>query len=114
LEEFLVHGVKYAYPAVRGPITRGIPTGYAAPPLNEEIIAGSDPPPVWPFAEGQVRGYTLKPLYESVPKAAMKDQKLYEVLALIDAMRDGQARERNLAAEKIRAYLEVDYEQAAG
>ena len=27
LEEFLVHGVKYAYPAQHGALTRGIPTG---------------------------------------------------------------------------------------
>ena len=32
LEEFLIHGVKYAFPAERGGPSRGIPTSYAAPP----------------------------------------------------------------------------------
>ncbi len=32
LEEFLIHGVKYAFPPDRGDPTRGMPTGYAAPP----------------------------------------------------------------------------------
>src|SRR6187401_303239 len=37
LKEFLVHGVRYAYPPERGELTRGMPTGYAAPPLNKAI-----------------------------------------------------------------------------
>jgi hypothetical protein len=32
VEEFLLHGVKYAFPALRGEATRGTPTAYAAPP----------------------------------------------------------------------------------
>lgn len=34
LQEYLIHGVKYACPPDRGGPTRGIPTSYAAPPLN--------------------------------------------------------------------------------
>ena len=51
LEEFLVHGVKYAFPAERGGMTRGLPTGSAAEPLSREITQ-EDPVPVWPFEEG--------------------------------------------------------------
>lgn len=101
LLEFLVHGVKYAYPPKRGEITRGVPTGYAAPPLNKVIVPSSDPPPVWPHAEGAVRGYSLSPLYRTVPEAAMRDPALYELLALVDAIREGRARERNLAAKEL-------------
>ncbi len=32
LKEFLIHGVKYAFPVERGGPTRGIPTAEAAPP----------------------------------------------------------------------------------
>ena len=35
LEEFLIHGVKYAYPPSRGGLTRGMPTSFAGPPLRE-------------------------------------------------------------------------------
>lgn len=105
LKEFVLHGVKYAFPPERGQLTRGLPTGYAAPPLNKVIAQGSEPPPVWPHAQGQVRGYALKPLYKSVPAAAERDPALYELLALVDAIRDGRARERALATREIEARL---------
>ncbi|MBI5910607.1 MAG: hypothetical protein HY848_11710 [Betaproteobacteria bacterium] len=107
LLEFLVHGVKYAFPPERGALTRGVPTGYAAPPLNKVIIGSSDPPPVWPYAEGSVRGLAFAPLYPSVPAAALKDARLYELLALVDAIRAGRARERNLAAKELESRLDT-------
>ena len=105
LAEFVVHGVRYAYPPERGALTAGMPTGYAAPPLNEVITQPDEPPPVWPYAEGKVRGYSLAPLYPSVPAAAARDAALYELLALVDAIRDGRARERSLAAKEIEKRL---------
>jgi hypothetical protein len=103
--EFLVHGVKYAFPPKRGGITRGLPTSYAAPPLNRDIDAGSDPPPVWPCADGSVRGVALDPLHKSAPDAARRDPVLYEYLALIDALREGRARERTIAEKELLARL---------
>jgi hypothetical protein len=105
LEEFLIHGVKYAYPPERGELSRGMPTAYAAPPLRDLIARVEEPPPVWPYSEGQVRGYAFSPLYRSVPEAAARDPKLYELLALLDAIRDGRARERDLAVAELRARL---------
>lgn len=101
LEEFLVHGVKYAFPAKRGELSRGVPTSYAAPPLNDQISAGTDPPPVWPDADGSVRGIAFEPLYHTVPEAAKRDPYLYELLALIDAIREGRARERTIAVKEL-------------
>src|SRR5215475_15415000 len=46
LEEFLIHGLKYAFPAEHGQVTRGIATSYAAEPLKSEIAASNDLPPV--------------------------------------------------------------------
>jgi len=105
LLEFLIHGVKYAYPPDRGGITRGMPTGYAAQPLRELIIQPDEPPPVWPDPQGQVRGYEFSPLYSSVPHACKADSKLYELLALVDAIRDGRARERKIAIEEIQSII---------
>src|SRR5208283_1564803 len=45
LEEFLVHGLKYVFPAQHGEVTRGIPTSYAAEPLKSEVAMSSDLPP---------------------------------------------------------------------
>ena len=105
VEEFLVHGVKYAFPAQRGEATRGIPTAYAAPPLNGQIAESSDLPPVWPDPEGDVRGVGFEALYTAVPKAVRKDPVLYELLALIDALRDGRTRERQIAERELSGRL---------
>ena len=105
VEEFLIHGVKYVFPAQRGEATRGVPTAYAAPPLSSQIIDNGDLPPVWPDAEGSVRGVTLEPLHKAAPKAARKDPALYQMLALIDALRNGRARERQLAEKELSARL---------
>lgn len=105
VEEFLVHGVKYAFPAKRGEMTRGLPTSYAAPPLKDHVEGGSDPPPVWPFADGQHRGIGLEPLYRTAPVAALRDPALYELLALIDVLREGRARERKIAEKELVARL---------
>jgi hypothetical protein len=105
LLEFLVHGVKYAFPPERGELTRGVPTGYAAAPLDKAIAGSSEPPPVWPYAEGKVRGYAFAPLYRTVPEAALRDPEFYELLALVDAIRDGRARERNLARQALEKRL---------
>ena len=104
-EEFLVHGVKYAFPVRPGEVTRGLATSYAAPPLNQQIDPGSEPPPVWPFPEGPQRGVSLEPLYKTAPVAARRDPFLYELLALVDALREGRARERKLAEKELVARI---------
>lgn len=101
VKEFLVHGVKYCFPAEAGQLTRGIPTAYAAPPLNSIIAEASEPPPVWPYAKGEIRGISLLPLHRAVPQAAIKDQKLYQMLALLDSIRSGRAREREYAVREL-------------
>ena len=105
IREFLVHGLKYAFPVERGELTRGIPTSYAAPPLRALIASGQDPIPVWPFPEGAERGVTFEPLYRTVPFAAISDPLLYEFLVIADALRDGRVRERKIAQEQLRERL---------
>jgi hypothetical protein len=104
LLEFLVHGVRYLIPPVWSAVTRGVPTSYAAPPLNATVVA-DELPPVWPHPEGTTRGQGLAPVYRSVPDAALRDPGLYEWLALVDAIRSGRARERELAARIVREKL---------
>lgn len=99
LKLFVEHGARYAFPAIHGSATRGIPTGYAAPPLKDKIVQPNEPPPVWPHKNGTVRGVAFYPLYPSVPEAAGRNPALYELLVLFDAIRGGSARERALALE---------------
>jgi hypothetical protein len=99
LKEFVLHGAKYAFPAIHGAATRGVPTAHAAPPLSDHLNqSATELPPVWPTPQGNRRGLALYPLYPSVPKAADKDPWLYQMLALFDALRSGAARERQLAS----------------
>lgn len=103
LLEFLVHGLKYVFPPERGGETRGMPTAHAAPPLAQKFArsASRDLPPVWPDPEGSVRGLEFSPLYRSAPKAAKRDADLYRLLALVDAIRGGRARERQMAEKEL-------------
>ncbi len=102
VEEFLFHGVPYVFPAIPGAPTRGIPTSFGAAPLNSLIATSADTlGPVWPDAEGKNRGYAIEPLHPSAPKVVRRDKPLYEILALIDALRDGRAREHRLAREEL-------------
>lgn len=98
--DFLVHGIRYTFPQQPGPVVRGLPTAHSAPPLADQVM--SDEPYVWPSAIGNVRGHSIAPLYPKAVDAAMRDAKLYEVLSLIDAIRVGRARERNLAIEELK------------
>lgn len=104
LQELILHGLQYVFPAERGPITRGMPTAHGAPPLRGRIRS-DDLPPVWPDPQGEVRGEGFEPLYRSAPEAARKDEKLYRLLALIDALRGGRQRERNLARQELEKLL---------
>jgi len=104
LEEFLVHGLRYVFVPELGAVVRGTPTAHAGPGLSA-LIHDGDLPPVWPDPEGNVRGISFSPLYRSVPEAARRDHDLHELLALVDALRGGRARERKLAAEMLHEHL---------
>jgi hypothetical protein len=104
--EFIVHGLKYAFPASTGSIVRGVTTGIAAIPELSQWFAPTEALPyVWPHPEGQTTGIALAPLFPSVPIAAKRDIHLYRALALIDAVREGAAREREFAIQEIRMML---------
>ncbi len=103
LAELLLHGVKYVFPAERGPPSLGVPTASSAPALH-----GAFPEAdlvVWPSPAGSVRGPSLEPLYRSAPEAALGDDRLYELLALVDCLRSGRAREQALAKKRLSAAL---------
>lgn len=97
LMDLLHYGVPYIFPQQPGIEARGIPTAHSAAPLVSQIE--SQEVYVWPYYKGPVRGKSIMPLYPSVVQAIELDAQLYEFLALIDAVRVGRARERNLALE---------------
>lgn len=101
LEEFLVHGLKYVFPAERGQLTRGVPTSYAAEPLRSVIKQDKEPGPVWPYEKGKRRGIAFEPLYRTAPISALRDPVFYEYLVLADALRDSRIRERKYAEQEL-------------
>jgi len=107
--EFLQYGIRYVFPQQPGPVVRGLPTAHSALPLNE-LIAGNEKY-VWLSATGSDRGQSIIPLYPTVPKAIQLDEDLYYMLALVDAIRVGKTRERELAVNLLKKYLIYDQSQ---
>lgn len=102
LRNFLVHGLRHVFPAELGAEAKGMPTGASAAPLKGQLMSDLR---VWKTSKGTVRGRTIEPLYPSVPEAAARNPALHELLALTDALRVGQARERNMAIVELEKRL---------
>ena len=105
LYDLIAYGLKFVFPAKPGAPERGIPTAFAAPMLTGRLISAGEDIYIWPYAAGRARGISVEPLFKSAPEAALNDKRLYEYLALIDAIRLGKQRESKLAAEQLRGKL---------
>ena len=97
LLDLLQFGVPYVFPQQPGEVVRGVPTSHSAAPLSEHIMSNEHY--VWPYAKGKLRGHSIQPLFPTVVQAVQVDPELHELLALVDALRVGRARERNLSIE---------------
>lgn len=93
LLEFLVHAIRYVFPAEIGAACRGRATAQ---------LAGRY---VWPSPDGEASGRALTPLDPAAARAG--DGRLRELLSLVDVLRAGPARERALAAREIARRLDL-------
>ncbi|MEI6674945.1 MAG: hypothetical protein WCO57_07185 [Verrucomicrobiota bacterium] len=102
MEEFLLHGLKFIWPAKRGPMTRGVATGSSCESVSR-LLDVSEPgvPLVWPHPEGTLRGEAVDPLYPRAVEACKEDPILHEWLALLDILRLKTGREAALAGAAI-------------
>lgn len=105
LYNFIVHGLKFVFPAKPGAISRGIPTAFSAPMLKHLLVSAGEYIYVWPYAHGKDMGQSVEPLFKSVPGAVQDQDGLYEYLALVDALRLGRPREAGLAAKRLEERL---------
>lgn len=106
LEEFLIYGLRHVFWAKPGPVTRGVVTSSSAPSFDNWLVAlDSELPSVWPDPEGKDRGVAVAPLYRNAPQASRKDPEFYEILTLVDAIRAGRAREREIAIKELKRKL---------
>jgi hypothetical protein len=99
LNEFLIRGVGYTFPQQPRALVRGMPTAHSAEPLNK-IIQATDKY-VWPYTKGLDRDQAIESLYPTLVAASLKDNGLYELLTLIDAIREGRVREKEMATREL-------------
>lgn len=105
LLEFVVHGVKYVFPATVGNLKRGIPTAHSAELLKSLLVVSEPMPYVWAFSRGKVKGQEIKPLYKQLPEIIGNDRRFYELVCLVDALRIGKVREQELAITLLKERL---------
>jgi hypothetical protein len=99
LLELLRHGsLRYFFPAIRDRNRRGIPTAHAAPAMRGYLDADIDPV-VWPTSRGTVIGHAITPLLPRVADLPERCPAVYDLLTLVDAMRIGTARDREIAGK---------------
>jgi len=99
LLEFIQYGFPYVFPAIKGPIAVGIPTAWSSPFMTKKIVSSEHL--VWPYAKGNTRGGSINPLYPGAIDAVQSDEDLYHLLALLDVMRIGKVREKDVAIKEL-------------
>ena len=92
LMEFLIHALRYVFPAEIGAACRGIATA----PFSGRFV--------WPTRDGDALGRALTPLDGAAPRA---DGRLRELLGLVDVLRVGLVWERDLAVQEISRWLDA-------
>lgn len=102
--DFLTFGVPYAFVPDVVPDARGVMTGLRALDLSSAGGAFSSALAiVWPSKLGDARGMGVAPLVPAAPDLPYRDPPLYRMLAIVDALRLGDAREREVARDSLRA-----------
>jgi hypothetical protein len=107
-EELLHHALPFVAPGRIGGPTRGFPTAWAAPALSGRFGPIDELPPVWPASTGEVRGLAVEPLHPAAVDLARSDPWMYEMLALLDGVRLGDARVRGVARKILHERLAQD------
>lgn len=103
-----MHGVRYAFPAQIARRMRGMPTAHSAPILCE-ALSGHEDPLIWPLRSGTMVGEALEPLIHSAAAIAERTPRLYDLLAIVDTIRVGTARDREVAASLLRQRLHAPH-----
>jgi hypothetical protein len=98
-EELVTHAVRFIAPAQLGELTYGIPAAWAVDPISTIVHQNAhEPPPVWPTALGTMRGQALEPLHPAAIEASQANPILERLLSIIDSLRAGDVRVRQVAA----------------
>lgn len=103
---FLAHATRWIAPAVPGAVLRGFPTSHAARLMRTKFFAGSEPYVIAVFSDEEsppaellAEGPSVEPIHPAVPRAISRDERLRDLITIVDAFRVGTARDRKVAAE---------------
>lgn len=100
--DFLIFGVPYAFVPDTVPEARGVQTGLRALDVSSSGgVFSSALALVWPSKLGEARGVGVEPLVPAAPDLPFRDPALYRMLAIVDALRLGDAREREAARDAL-------------
>lgn len=99
--EFILHAIKYVFPAELGPLAVGVPTGISFDQHEKMVVQSGEDIYVWPLIDGKKRGQSIKPFYPKLAEAALKDSDFHAMMAAIEILRVGRTRERKLAEQYI-------------
>lgn len=103
LMEIIQYAVKYIYPTIPGYMTNGIPTAISHPYMTAKFEPNIKY--VWQDNNAMERGLAVTPLYDGAINAAKHDEDLYLVLALIDVLRIGKNREKDISIQMLKTKL---------
>jgi hypothetical protein len=107
LFEYLVHGVPTSFYPRKLEVVRGIATATFSPLFRSRFTKDGDLPVVWPYSKGKDTGEGLVPLYPTIPIACSQNQPLYNIMATVDILRVGKARERDAAVTYLESLLDL-------
>ncbi len=107
LLKFIENGIGFVFPVEIGAIVRGMATAHSAPILQKFFVSKSIY--VWPDPHGNAKGEGISPLYPNQVKAALRDESLYQMLSLLDAIRIGKPRECEKALELLKQFFNKQY-----
>jgi hypothetical protein len=97
LLRFIHWGVPHAYPPALGAMAIGVATAQLHPIDGEPAEAEF----VWPDAGGRTRGQSFAPPYPRAPQLVTANPRLRSLLALVDLIRIGGARDQAAAIAEI-------------
>lgn len=101
IKEFLIHAVKYLFPVEVGALGIGIRTAVMDPFFKNSIIQNDEDIYVWPSPKGTERGQVITPFYKNLAEAARNNKKFYEICSIVELLRLGRVREKNIASQEL-------------
>jgi translation elongation factor EF-1beta/biotin operon repressor len=104
--EFLLHAVKFMFPMEYDAPARGIKVGPSSDMIRKEVKEKLDMDFVIPTLDGENVGFGIKPIYATTGKVVQSDEKVYELVNLVDILRGlGGVRHKKFAETKLRQII---------